>query len=553
MRPYLFTLLLLLVTGTTALAEPVSAKGPWGIAVGGFANFSTAAASPLTAGNTLVVDRAVGVNTTTVANRTIRIIQGGSIDVAGGQTLTMPLPDAGPYRIFTGAGAVRFSVSGTVYPQWWGATASGADESASVQAALNSLPATGGLVTIANGIKFNIKRLVFPIRSNMEYRADDELSRPSPTSALGAGERIYFSANSSFPTNPSGGAVNEWRHSASFHPGIVLDVRKDIAGHDASINPSNQSRIEPDRASYLIQDDQTDAFLLQYRNYGLTYSPLSGTSLNTYRRVSVLQGIGTAAWHTVPGANTRIVGSTSGAAGYVLSVDASGTTVLWIAGKFLVGETVSDNDETTSATVSAVAFTSTAMPPLSQDLLKGYWAIGMPAGAANEAFAVAGKIAVQKTRPMNQYLDKTVANPGFVVVDSFENSPVSGYEIAYDTKPAPASRRLTLRKYGDTADQGHIGAVRAYTNFNNSARKATSSYNITGIARNGTGDYTVTFSTPFARADYTVSFAVGNPGDYAYVYAAATDNVRVKVVGTGGTTPKDLAGVLHLTCVGGDI
>lgn len=521
----------------------------------------SAAVSAVTAGMTLIVkngDKVMSDTVTVPIGVVLKVENGGRIVVPSGKTLTINGPfTSGLFQSFfperTGRVVFGTGTVAEVYPEWWGAKANGSDETTAVQAALFSLPPVGGLVKIMDGIKFNITKLTFPLRSNLEYRMDDELSRPSPGSALGAGERVQFSANGSYPSNPHGGIVNEWRHSAAFHPGVVIDVRKDITGHDTSLNKVNQSRTDPVRASYLIQDNQTDVFTLQYRNYGSAYNKFSGIGMSAYRRTCKLEGIGSAEWSSVPRENTLITGMTSGATGFLLSVDDSATTVLWVNGKFVAGEAVRDNDEMTRATITKATFSSTPMPSLSQDLQRGYWSVGLPPGAAREVFAVGGKIATQKTRNMGQYREKMVNDPGYVWVDSFENPNVNGYEIVYGTATPAAYRRLTLRRYNDTADQANVGAVKAHTVFSNAASKSASSFNVKSIVHNGTGDYTISFSTNFVRPDYTVALTTGHPTDYAYVTAKTVSSVTIKVVHTGSTSPQDLQRELNVVCLGGDI
>lgn len=132
MEKGLFTLLLLIVTTASALAAPVNTSGPWGISVSGFNNFSTACSATSTLGKTIVIDKAVTVNNKSVTGRTIKVIQGGSVNVSSGKTLTMPLPDAGKYQIFSGSGTVKFSPNiGDVIPEWFGAKGDGTTDDTS--------------------------------------------------------------------------------------------------------------------------------------------------------------------------------------------------------------------------------------------------------------------------------------------------------------------------------------------------------------------------------------------------------------------------------------
>lgn len=476
-----------------------------------------------------------------------------NIDATGSTSINGPFT-CGLYQCFDGAGTVTFGSGAVaeVYPEWWGAVANGATNyTATVQSALDSLPSVGGLCQISDGIKFDIKGLTFPQRSNMSYRVDDDISSPAHASDLGAGERVLFSANSSYPSNPSGGIVNEWRATASFHPGHIVDVRKDIGGHSSYLGPG-QSLTNPVRASYNIHDEQIDSFRIVYQNYD-TFSNFSGIYLHACRRVLTLTGIGTAAWSSVPAENTVITGATSGAKGFLLSVESTATLVLWFSGEFIVGEALTDDNETSSAVISNISFAIVPLQSLATDLKRGNWAVGLPPGAARDLFAVAGKIGSQKTRNAGQYIDETINHPGYVWVDSYESTTPNGFEIIYNTTAAAASRRLTLRKYDDTNDQANIGACRAHTSFNDGAVKATSSFNVTSITKNTTGDYTVNFTTAFPRADFAVCLTTSDPNDYAYVYVRTVSVLRIRVVTPGSTTLKNLAGILDVVCFGGDI
>lgn len=90
-------------------------------------------------------------------NVSLHVLQGGSFNIASGQTLTIPIPETGAYRIFYGDGVVRFS-NGTgrdLFVQNWGAKADNTngtqtDNAAAFQAALNATKA-GFRVLVPNG------------------------------------------------------------------------------------------------------------------------------------------------------------------------------------------------------------------------------------------------------------------------------------------------------------------------------------------------------------------------------------------------------------------
>lgn len=131
------TLLILLITASPALAATDTA-GPWGVSVKGmmptFGSFSSIVSAPATLGKMIVIDIPVTVNNKTISGRQIKVIPGASINVASGKTLTMPVPEAGHYQIFSGTGTVAFVSSGSVYPTWWGAIGDGVtDDTAAME------------------------------------------------------------------------------------------------------------------------------------------------------------------------------------------------------------------------------------------------------------------------------------------------------------------------------------------------------------------------------------------------------------------------------------
>ncbi len=122
---------------------------------------------------TIEVTPSVGVlsvpsNTTVQAGVTLRIDQGAVLSIASGQTLTIsgPIVD-GPYRMFSGPGSVRFTLTGNQAvsrPEWFGAVANGTtgpgavtgtDNLAAFNAALAALPTMlffdQGTKTLQNG------------------------------------------------------------------------------------------------------------------------------------------------------------------------------------------------------------------------------------------------------------------------------------------------------------------------------------------------------------------------------------------------------------------
>lgn len=424
------------------------------------------------------------------------------------------------------------------------------DNTAVVQAAIDLVggtPDRGGKVKIPRYMNFNLKNLTFAKRCTLEYFLGDDVSA-TPSSTLNTNELVSFQANAN-----NSGIVNEWRHSASFHPGVGVDVRQDVTGHDAYLG-GGQSRIEPARASYNIYSEEIDMYRTVLEHYS-SNSIFTGVKNHAWLRRITTTGIINTSFSTVPTKGIIITGTTSGAKGRLFSVDGTNLIMTWISGTFVVGETVSDDDETTTATIATIVISLLQAPALSVHAQEGVWTIGLPPSFVNvpKLFTVGGRIASQKTRTAGQYVAQTVNHPGYAWVDSYENATPAGIEIVYTTTPAAASRRLTLQNLDTAVDRGFVGAVGASTGFSNSALVATSSFNVSSIVRNSTGDYTINFTNAFARADYQVTFGRSNPMDSPYVFTKAVGSLRIRNATNGTTTLADLLALIDVTVVGGDI
>lgn len=433
----------------------------------------------------------------------------------------------------------------------YGAVADGvSDNTAAIQTALSKIPTAGGLLVIPAGCKFNLQSLTFPQRCNMQYYVDDDLSHPGQASDIGSGELVLFSANSSYPTDPTGGAVNEWRFTAPFHPGMVVDVRKDVDGANAYLAPG-QNLTEPVRASWNILDEQVTTFRTVYQNYS-SNSIFAGVGSQTFRRVVTLNGVGTANWPTLPTVGNQIQGVTSGAAGFFISSDASSTVVLWFSGKFVVGEKLRLVSPLTdsSTTVSSLTFDITPMPPLSQDLLNGGWSVGLPPQAVTDSFAVGGRIVATPTRNAGQYVNTVVTDPGFGFKSSYETNIRGRYMVADNTWDF---KRIVLRNLTTTANIANVGACIGHCQFPSGGGISSSSFNIASVTKSATGVYDVLFINAAARADYAVNVTMGAALDYGFVTNKATTGFTINVTQTGTSTARDATADVSFACFGGDI
>jgi hypothetical protein len=379
-----------------------------------------------------------------------------------------------------------------------------------VQKAIDSLGTYGGLAVNPYGCKFNLASLTLPALVNLRYRANDDLSAPGPASDIGSNELIEFSSNSSYPADPTGAIVNEWRYTAPFHPGFVTDVRKDLTSAATWAAPG-QSLTNPVRNSWNFADEQVGRFRVIYENYGAaTASNFSGIYMQGFRSIVRLNGIGTAAWASAPTVGTRITGTTSGATGYLVSIAAGYTDVEWFSGKFQTGETVSDNNETTSATISSAVLSSDPLSFFGQDLLTGAWSIGdRPVGAGTEILNVGGNIKVVPTRGTSVVSPKTITTPTFIAGDNPEGG--SPYQLGIQFDPAHkanAFNRFKAVRNDLTTFNGEYAPVGVMTAFGSTAIVDTNAVNVASITRTAAGKYTVAFTNNLARTAYIPSVSM---------------------------------------------
>ena len=383
----------------------------------------------------------------------------------------------------------------------FGAVADGiTNNTAAVQFAINSLGIYGGTVYIPDGAKFNLRTLTYPARFNLDYRADDDLSQAQlPGFTIATSERVLFSSNSSYPADPTGAVVNEWRLTAPFHPGLIIDARKDLGANITPYLAPGQTINNPVRASFNIADEQNGVFRIVYENY-LTPTNFAGLFIHGYKNTVRLNGIGTAQWTSVPSAGVLVTGTTSSAKGFVLTVAAGYTDLLWFSGDFVAGETVSDNNETTTATITSVAYSDFVNSWIAQDLETGAWTIGdRPPGVGSETLNVSGNAKVVPTRGGSTNVPKSVTNPVYVWGDSPEGGSPNVLGLMYPTTGTAALRRLQAVRQDLTTSTGAIVPVSVMVNVNNALAVDTHAVNVASITKAATGKYIITFTTPLAR------------------------------------------------------
>ena len=109
-------------------------------------------------------------------NVTLKFEPGAVLDIAQNKTIDVNgFIEAGKYQIFSGSGTVH--VRGYVdalYPQWWGAKGDGVtDDTAAVQACINSSVSSNGVFSVYGGDMFFKHTIKFP---SGVYRVTSELS-----------------------------------------------------------------------------------------------------------------------------------------------------------------------------------------------------------------------------------------------------------------------------------------------------------------------------------------------------------------------------------------
>lgn len=499
-----------------------------------------------------------------------------------------------PEKVWQSLGALEVTTA------QYGGIPDGSTQTSTVQAVMDLAGDRPLHIKNTEGVRFNLQALTFPRYVRFDHTINDDTSQPG-FAGLGAGEIVHFQASSNYdPVHaPNGGMVNEWRFTAPLHPALIIDVRKDIAGHDAFLGPG-QSRTEVGRGSVIFMDERHPTGAFTYENYAETWSATTGVSMYLYRNVVRLEGVGASSWASVPAADTLIRGATSGATGFLLSTkDASsvtgsisgttltvsaasagnlavgsvisgtgvtdGTTILeiltgsggagtyrvsasqtvasttitapattylmWTAGKFVTGEALSDNNETTTDTVSAIGTDSQRTARLSQGPKYGNWAVGLTdVDRVTDPLAVGGGLAITPTLPVaGQFRHRTIASPYLTFRNAYGSGSDTGLTIWVDHSLGAADRRLVWSSLGSTVKRGHIGAINFHANWSTSALTGTSSFGVDSLTRIGAGQFRVTQPAGvLVRADYTVVVGKSDPNDNPYFYAGSTSNFDIR-------------------------
>lgn len=225
-----------------------------------------------------------------------------------------------------------------LYTAWAAPTKDGSDETTKVQALIDLLPETGGVVHIAKGHGFNLADLTLTTTAtiggvDLTYYAQDELDSPSTTGQT-TNELIYFKSNKN-----AAGDANEWHFASPLHPGIVLDAREDKANIGAGTQAGLSSVVfRKENINQWQIGPQTDG---QY-------------SVSAWEYVYTID-LGTDDFSVNPSVGDTIAGDTSGATGVIKTIGATSMTVSWRSGIFTTGETLTSSGNTSTSNTSSVS------------------------------------------------------------------------------------------------------------------------------------------------------------------------------------------------------
>jgi hypothetical protein len=255
----------------------------------------------------------------------------------------------------------------------------------------------------------------------------------------------------------------------------------------------------------------------------------------------------------------RITGTTSGAQGYVLSIAAGYTEVEWFSGKFVTGETVSDNNETTTATITSASFSTDDLIWIGQDLRTGAWTLGdRPFGAGTEALNISGNVKLVPTRTGATVSPKIVTKPTFIAGDDPESATPFQIGIQFD----PDHKNELFNRFKAVRNDlatftGEYAPVGVMASFGDDAIVDTNAVNVASISKTATGKYTLTFTNNLARVAYIPAIAMDGStmqNWWVGVTTRAVGSCEIWVKNSGGSFANIPAGgFVALTIMGGDV
>jgi len=424
------------------------------------------------------------------------------------------------------------------------------DNTAKVQYALDSLPLNiGGTVYNEKNSRFSMTGLTFPKVGTLRYFGGDDTS--DTIAVTNEITEIVCNANGS-------GIVNEQCFNAPFHPGRVVNVQRQVTGHDAYLG-GGQTKDNPARASYNLMDSRRDSLRMIYELYAnetAGTSPLSCAGFDVWIRRWAITGVGSSNYVSAPVVGTLIRGNTSNALGQVVAIAATTMTLMWLRGNFAAGETLRNltASENSATTVTTATYSQTTAGRLGFSLLNGNCTIGLRPGDVPHAFAVGGAIASAPTRSTGQYEDVTTTDPVFVLADGYDTAH-GGWAIDTDTSVANASRRLYARRITagvQGARAAMLNAVRGFGQVSSAGAISTTAFGFSTFTKTGTGIYELVLTNVEVTEDATVNVTPSTYTDKPVVFSQGSGKINIRNYNNDTGALQDFTGQLNITVLGGD-
>lgn len=318
-------------------------------------------------------------------------------------------------------------------PVGYGAIADGVtNNTAIVQTTVDAAGLVKGRVYIPEGVKFVLEDLVLPEDVYMTFRASD-----AGLSTLGGMSSTQEWVN--FSNNANGaGAVNEWWFASPFHPGIIINNLKNINPGNLGSGQNQDYSI----SSIVFADESVNRWQLVERGQ-------DGFSLSMWEFQFTITGINSTSFTTPPAVGTEVT-SSSGGKGVVVFIDATQMIVRHLGGNFLVGDTVSDSNETTTATIATVSddYLNRINRWIASVKNRGNIGINIPGDNAIHSLTVGGVLGIENSRGGSYGTAKAAIN----LADDLSNptnrkritfDPVTGDLVIYATNDSAVIYRLT--------------------------------------------------------------------------------------------------------------
>lgn len=412
-------------------------------------------------------------------------------------------------------------------------------------------------INIEGGVRFSSESLDFLPSGDhvfvyLRFFANSDLTKGVTDGGGGTNEYHELSVNSGYPGDGTGAMVAEFRHEAILHPSHILNVAKNIPGADDHFAAS-QVRIptttNPARASYNIKDENVLRGRMVYEGYG-DKDTATGFYLQHFKYTVSLANVGSSGWAGIPANDTVFWGVTSGARAYKTGHGAPSIQGIWISGRFIPGEQITDGSTTSANGISGGGVTETqvTLPFLAFGVNSPAIVVGDFPGKGKTLLSLAGRLTIAPT------------NTGSAS-EHTENATLAGVWFTPDITGTAgrqafldANTRLVTRTGFalQTVGNGLVGACGAHTRFSHNAGSpavSSNSFNVASIAHTGTGIYTVTFTTALANANYSIALLSTHVTDEMRWNSASTGSCEILCYHAGALA--NLDGTVMVSVLGG--